>query len=195
MMHTVPNRKCENPGNNILLYTCCSQHHCSFSPHRHWDLYGGPECFLWVLVFRICCLVTNKGANHPLYWPRWAADWVQHNNARFVKRRWYKLMTLVQQNINGLLHGIIWHGMRCEWEGETSAVHFNKCVCVLLLGGAGVHAQTHTHTQTHACKRAHARTHTTFCFLLKRIIFYWPISADIEPFFKSLYEYNFHVIE
>lgn len=54
---------------------CCPRHLCSHSPHRHWDLYGGVECSLWVLVFRNCCLVTNKGPNHPLYWPRWAADW------------------------------------------------------------------------------------------------------------------------
>lgn len=27
-------------------------------------------------------------------------------------------MTLVRQNINGLLHAIIWHGMRSEWVGE-----------------------------------------------------------------------------
>lgn len=135
---------------------CCPQDHCSFS-HRHWNLYGGPECFLWVLVFRICCLVTNKGANHPLYWPRWAADWPTHNNARFVKRRWYKLMTLVQQNINGLLHGIIWHGMRCEWEGGTLALHFNKFVCFYYWEELDPH--THAHTYTFLWDE-HADTHT-----------------------------------
>lgn len=86
------------------------------SPHRHWDLYGGPECFLWVLVFRICCLETNKGGKSSTVLAKMGRRLALHNNARFVKRRWNKLMTLVEQNINGLLHGIIWHGMRCEWE-------------------------------------------------------------------------------
>lgn len=82
----------------------------SSSPHRRWGLYGAAECFLWLLVFSVCCLETKKGGKSSTVLAKVEGRLALHNNAKFVKRRWYNLMTLVQPNINGLLHGVIRHG-------------------------------------------------------------------------------------
>lgn len=78
-------------------------------------------------------------------------------------------MTLVQQNINGLLHGIIWHGMHCEWGGGASAAHFNKFVVFFYYWEewdahthAHTHTQAHTRTSTSVDLRTHSNTNVVF---------------------------------